>query len=305
MRKHFLLLLALTSQLAFTQGIKVISNEEIPIPKSDGSYLPLISPTGDYLLLTGNDMQGILKYDLKSHQLSTLSNEKGAGFGAQISSDGNTVIYRSQEYKDKLRYTTLKSINVNTGKKSELIKGTRDLQGVSVIQGTVLAINKGKIISKKVSGKKLSSLPAIPSIKDGQLFVTIKGKTQLISPSGTNVSYLWPSISPDGKKILYYVVDNSRAYISDIDGKNPISLGILRAPKWMGNNWVIGMVDYDNGEVVTSSEIVSVSANGTGRTVLTPDSIIAMYPSASSDASKIVYNTNDGKVYLINIEINK
>ena len=271
--------------------------------ESEGGFLPIMSPTGDYLILTGNGTQGLRKYDLTTIKQTTLTNEKAVG--VQISSDGSTVVYRSKNYKGKLLYTSLKSIQLETGEKEELIKNTRDLEGVNVRQGTVLAVNKGKMVSKRVSGEKLESIPVVPSIKDGQLYITEKGKTRLLSPAGTNVSYLWPSVSPDGKKLLYYVMDQGQAYVSNSDGTNPVSLGILRAPKWMGNDWVVGMVDYDNGEVVTSSEIVGVAADGTQRTVLTDDSVIALYPSASADASKIVYTTNDGKVFLMKIETNK
>ena len=291
MKTPFLLLLVLTSQLAFSQGIKMVSNEQIPIMESEDGCLPIMSPTGDYLILAGNDTQGLKKYDLATKKLTTLTTE--------------TVVYRSKNYEGKLRYTSLKSIQLETGEKEELIKNTRDLEGVNVKQGTVLAVNKGKMVSKRVSGEKLESIPVVPSIKDGQLYITEKGKTRLLSPAGTNVNYLWPSVSPDGKKLLYYVMDQGQAYVSNSDGTNPVSLGILRAPKWMGNDWVVGMVDYDNGEVVTSSEIVGVAADGTQRTVLTDDSVIALYPSASADASKIVYTTNDGKVFLMKIETNK
>ena len=303
MKTPFLLLLVLTSQLAFSQGIKMVSNEQIPIMESEDGCLPIMSPTGDYLILAGNDTQGLKKYDLATKKLTTLTTEKAVG--VQISSDGSTVVYRSKNYEGKLRYTSLKSIQLETGEKEELIKNTRDLEGVNVKQGTVLAVNKGKMVSKRVSGEKLESIPVVPSIKDGQLYITEKGKTRLLSPAGTNVNYLWPSVSPDGKKLLYYVMDQGQAYVSNSDGTNPVSLGILRAPKWMGTDWVVGMVDYDNGEVVTSSEIVGVAADGTQRTVLTDDSVIALYPSASADASKIVYTTNDGKVFLMKIETNK
>ena len=303
MKTPFLLLLVLTSQLAFSQGIKMVSNEQILIMESEDGCLPIMSPTGDYLILAGNDTQGLKKYDLATKKLTTLTTEKAVG--VQISSDGSTVVYRSKNYEGKLRYTSLKSIQLETGEKEELIKNTRDLEGVDVKQGTVLAVNKGKMVSKRVSGEKLESIPVVPSIKDGQLYITEKGKTRLLSPAGTNVNYLWPSVSPDGKKLLYYVMDQGQAYVSNSDGTNPVSLGILRAPKWMGNDWVVGMVDYDNGEVVTSSEIVGVAADGTQRTVLTDDSVIALYPSASADASKIVYTTNDGKVFLMKIETNK
>lgn len=62
------------------------------------------------------------------------------------------------------------------------------------------------------------------------------------------------------------------------------------------------MVDKDNGEVVTASTIVAVRANGADYTTLTDGSQICMYPSASSDATKIVYNTGDGRIFLMNVK---
>lgn len=304
MKKPILALLVFASQLAFSQGIEVISNEQLPIP-SGSNYLPVLSPSGDYLVLTNNDMNGLQKYDLATKKMTTLTSDKGSGFGVEISSDGSTVVYRNREYKGKLRYSTLKSVNVTTGKKSELVKATRDLQGVSVKEGTVLAVNNGKLLSKKMSGSKLSVIPAVASIKDGQLYVTNNGIIRQVSPAGTDVSYLWPSVSPDGKKLLYYVMEYGKAYVSDLDGGNAVSLGILRAPKWMGSDWVIGMLDYDNGEITTSSKIVAVGANGKGRTELTDSTSISMYPCASADATKIAYNTADGKVYLMQVKTTK
>ncbi|MEF9923547.1 MAG: hypothetical protein RR854_03110, partial [Muribaculaceae bacterium] len=88
----------------------------------------------------------------------------------------------------------------------------------------------------------------------------------------------------------------------NLDGSNPVLLGELSAPTWMGNDWVVGMLDQDNGEVVTSSSIVAVKADGTSRTILTDKSEICMYPTASLDAKKVVYNTASGKVFLMNVK---
>lgn len=125
--------------------------------------------------------------------MTTITNDRSAGFNAQFSEDGSTVIYRKSEYKGKLRYSSLNSVNLQTGKTEQLVKPTRNLEGVTVKGGTVLAVNNGKLISKRIAGKKLKNLPAIPSIKNSQLYITIDGKTKQLSPNGTNVGYLWPS----------------------------------------------------------------------------------------------------------------
>jgi len=305
MKNIFLLLLVLASQVAFSQGIKVLSNEEVPLSGSKGYFNPVLSPTGDYMLVTSANLQGIQKYDFSTKKLTAVTTEAGAGYGLQISSDGNNLVYRAKEYKGHLSYTSLKSLDLKTGKETELIKSTRNLEGVTVKEGTVLAVDNGKLKTQQISGKKLAANPPVSSIKDGKLYVTKGNSTLLISPLGKDLGYLWNSVSPDGTKLLFYVKEYGKAYVSNIDGSNPVSLGTLRAPKWMGNNWVVGMVDFDNGEVVTSSSIVAVTADGSFRKTLTDNSVIAMSPTPSADASKILYNTGDGKVYLMNIEITK
>lgn len=307
MKKIFFAMCAfiLMSTLTYSQGIRMISNEQIPLPKTESGYSPVLSPAGDYVLITGNDLKGLRKYDLATKQLQTLTTDKGAGFDVQISDDGNLIAYRSQSYKDKLRYTSLKTIDLRNGKQDEIVKESRDLEKFTIKNGTVLAIEKGKLKTKRFSGKQLSSIPAISSVQKGQLYITKDRKTNLISPAGTGYNYLWTSVSPDGQKMLYYIIEQGKSFVSNLDGSNSVSLGVLRAPKWMGNDWIVGMVDYDNGEVLTSSKIVAVAANGNHRTDLTNDSVIATNPSGSADATKIVYNTADGKIFLMKIEIQK
>lgn len=302
MKKLFLALLVSTSQLCFAQGVEVLSREQIPLPEDVGAYSPQISPTGDYIVVTDNSMKGLKIYNFATQQLIQVADDNGAGFEPKISDDGSTIVYRSREYKDKLRYTSLKSVDVKSGKVSTIVSKSRNLNGIAVKQGTAYAVNDGKIKTKKVSGKSVTT-PAIASIIDGQLYVTINGKTNQISPAGTKYSYIWPSVSPDGTKVLYTVMERATSYVCNLDGSNPVSLGELSAPSWMGNNWVVGMQDRDNGEVITSSLIIAVKADGTNRTELTDKSEISMYPSATYDASKVVYNTASGKVMLMNVKI--
>ena len=305
MKHYLLLLLALASQIAFSQGINVLSDEEISFLSSGGYFNPVLSPKGDFLIVTSANLQGLQKYDFAAKKLTQITSEAGAGFDAQISSDGSTIVYRTREYKDRLRYTSLKSLNLETGKETELVKPTRDLEGVALKEGTVLAVENGKLKTQRVAGKKLAENPPVTSLKDGRIYVTKDGSTKLISPAGGAQRCLWNSVSPDGTKLLYYVIEHGKAYVSNLDGSNPVSLGTLRAPKWLGNSWVVGMVDFDNGEIITSSKITAVTADGKVRKDLTDSSVIATHPTASADASKILYNTGDGKVHLMNVELTK
>lgn len=301
MRKLFFSAVLVASQLCFAQGIDVLSTEQIQIASSEGAFAPIMSPNGEYLLVTSNTMSGLMKYDLATKETSTISSEMGAGYDVIISSDGSTIAYREKVYKNKLRYTTVKSVDVATGASATIVDASRTVYGVAAVNGTTSVLDGTSVKSKTMSNKAESTV-AVASIVDSKLYISANGKTKELSPNGTGADYLWASVSPDGTKVLYYVINSARTYVCNLDGSEVTSIGTLRAPKWMGNDWVVGMMDKDDGHVVTASKIVVSKANGTFYSVLTDESEICMYPSASADASKIVYNTASGKVYLMNVE---
>jgi len=86
--------------------------------------------------------------------------------------------------------------------------------------------------------------------------------------------------------------------VCNVDGSGLKALGDIQAPKWMGNDMVVGMTTTDNGEVYTSGSIVVADLNGT-KQVLTGDDVIAMYPLPAT--GKIAFSTPTGEAYIINI----
>ena len=301
MKKILLTLAAVLATMpAFARGIEVVSDVQIEIPSGEASYSPVMSPNGEYLLLTSGTLEGLKKYDLTTGVLSTVTTDKGAGYNAQISDDGNLIVYRESAFRGRLRYNTVKSVNLEDGETRELVSDSRQVTAWGVQDGTALALEDGKVKSRKIYGRKVEN-PVIVSVEDGNLMVTRYGKTLKLNPCG-DVRYLWQSLSPDGRKILFAIAERGAvAYVCNLDGGNLVRLGRMSAPKWMGNDWVVGMDDKDNGQYFTSSVIVAVRATGGDYTVLTDSSKISMYPSASLNADKIVYNTGDGKIFMLNV----
>lgn len=303
MRKIFLCVaVALALHLsASAQGIEVLSNT--PLPISEAAYAPVISPTGEYVLVTTNAMKGLQKFDIASGEMTNVTTDNGAGYNPKISSDGSVVVYRESNFKNRLRYITVKSVNLTTGKTETLVKDSRSTTAFAVSEGTAIAVESNKLKTKHILGKKISATnAAVVGIENGNLMLTRGGKTVKFNPKG-DTRYLWASVSPDGSKVLFTVPEKGMvAYTCDLNGENLKKIGRMSAPAWMGNDWVVGMDDKDNGEVVTSSAIVAARANGNDYTTLTDDASICMYPSASVDASKIVYNTADGKIFIMNVK---
>ena len=295
MRKVLFALALGFSMSAMGQVLNVTSVEKVNLPEQ--AAVAAISPQGDYLLLTSSTNQGLTKYDLTSHQTQVLSTAASAGHNVKISPDGKTVVFREGSFNAKrLRLSTLKSVNLATGESQVLVKPTRDLQGYAVDATTVGAVNKGKYSKKAIGAAKAQKVPVL-SINKGQLMITINGKTRNLSPNGNKFSYMWPSLSPDGTKVLYYLAAHG-TFVCNLDGTNVRQVSKMRAPVWYDNNTIVGMMDKDDGEFVYASTIVAATLDGTTQT-LTDDATIAMYPHAA--AGMIVFSTPAGEAFIINV----
>ena len=298
----FSVMLLCSSSIGFAQIFNVSSIEKVNLPEGTAVYQTTISPQGDYLLISDLNKEGLAQLDLSTGSVKTITTAPGSSFDVRISQDGKTVIFReSQVGKDKLKKVSLKSYNVTTGETKTLVKATRHLQGVEVKERTVFAVDKGKLTRKALMNIKPAEHPVL-SIEYGQLMITRNGKTSVLSPNGQQgASYLWPSISPDGTKVLYYLATKG-AYTCDLNGQNIQHLGFIRAPKWYNNDIVVGMNDRDNGEYVTSSSVIAITADGKTKQVLTSAEQIAMYPSASESSQKISFSTPQGETYIIHVK---
>ena len=275
----FSVMLLCSSTIGFAQLLEVTSTEKVNLPEGVVADIATLSPKGDYMLLSDQKKQGLQKFDFRTGEIKSVTKALGSGYNAKISDDGNTVIFReSQIGKDRLKKTALKSVDLTTGKVKTLVQPTREMKAVQ--NGT---------------------RPEV-SIKYGQLMITRNGKTETLSPNGqSGQSYLWPSVSPDGTKIVYYLATKG-AYTCNIDGSDVKFVGNIRAPKWYNNEIVVGMNDKDNGEFITSSSIVAYAADGSEKQVLTESDKIAMYPTATKDGGKIAFTTPQGEAYIINVK---
>ena len=279
MKKILLLTIALVSIMASAQVLEVASVEKLSIPQNVDSKIAGISPDGSYVLITSQTNVGLQQFDLATSKVITITDAVGAGYNVEISADSKEVTYSELTYAaDKSRMTALVRYNLQTANKSTLVKSTRDMHQARV---------------------RRAIAPTL-SIQNGELVITIGTVAKILSPNGQGRSYLWPSLSPDGSKVLYHLAGNG-TWVCNIDGTNPQRIGNFRAPQWYNNNVVIGMNDQDNGHYVTSSSIVAYTLDGESQ-VLTSGNIMAMYPYASADAKKIVCSTPTGEAYLINIK---
>ncbi|MDR0988309.1 MAG: hypothetical protein LBM06_02455 [Prevotellaceae bacterium] len=270
-----------TFTAASAQEITILSLKKVSIHQE--SYHPTFTPDGQRLVITASDYAGLRSYNLSSGQESVLTTASGAGYNYRYYAD--RIIYRVNTFRDHRKYVATESCSLLTGETKQLVAATR-------------------ATSPQVAADFAKQLQAdtYVTIEDRHIALYTRGAKKILTPNGTEASYLWPSISPDGKRLVYTVA-GSATFVCDIDGQNAVSVGEMNAPKWLSNQWVIGMDDRDDGHRVTGSAIVAVRTDGSARQQLTDQSLVAMYPAAAPDGKQIAFNTDRGEIYLLTIQL--
>ena len=278
MKKTMLFVAAcLLSLAASAQVLEVVSMQKLPIPAQAEMKVAGVSPAGDYILLTSGSNQGLQRYDLESQSLTTISDAAGAGYNVQVSNNGQEVVYRETSIdRNNLRQNKVVRLNMYNQRQNVVARNQRDMKHMT-------------------TSDNLTTV----SIKDRLIVLTRNGLTTTLAPNGSHLSYIWPSVSPDGTKLCYYVCGNG-CWVANIDGSNPQYIGHkCQAAKWYDNNTLVAMAAEDDGHFTTASSIVLYTLDGKKQT-LTNDSIIAMYPYAAENA--IVFSTIEGETYLLNVK---
>ena len=277
MKKLFLALAVAAPMIAAAQVLEVQSLQKINTPSNVETKIAGISPAGDYLLLTTVSNVGLVRYDLATGETKELSSAQGAGYNVKISNDGKEIAFRETTIdKNRMRRSNILRQNFASGKRQLIAKGQRDLTKMDVKEAELTV-----------------------SILDRHIALTRGTQTTMLAPCGEDKSYIWPSVSPDGKKICFYVTTGG-CYVSDIDGSNvQFIANACRAAKWYNNNVIVGMADEDDGERLTASAIVAYSLDGQ-KQVLTDKSMVAVYPYAVEGA--VVFTTEQGETYLLKVK---
>lgn len=297
------MMLSLVGALALqAQVLNVTSVQRLDVPSDENKVAQAvaISPQGDYLLLSTDTKQGLVKWDFATSSSQVLTDDAGTGSDVFVSEDGKQVVYGQVSFSNKRRQEAVKSIDLSTGKKQTIVKPTRDLQGIAVEKSTVATITRGQLKTKALSGKETEMSRPLLTKHHLKLFITRNGMTTQLAPNGVDERYIWASLSPDGNKVLYYVSGHG-TFVCDVDGSNVIAMGNLTAPKWWDNNTIVGMDEVANEYTVLASSIVARTLDGQVQK-LTSDDVIATYPIPSAQAGKIAFSTPDGKIYLITVD---
>lgn len=276
MKKTFLLMTAcIISMLACAQIFEVKSIEQLKGASYEDARVAGVSPDGKSVLMTTGSFQGLKRYDIVSGKTEILSDAASAGFDIQISRDGQKVVFEERTFHAD-RTSTSKFVQADLQTKEKTVMAKQEAFA-SVAQSNVVLTNEG-----------------------GTMYIHRNGKSIVVAPFGTEDKiYIWSSLSPDQSKICYHL-GGKGTYVCNLDGSNNQLVGRdLLCPQWYDNNIIIGTHERDNGQFITAAAIVAYTLDGKVQ-ILTGNDMIATDPYAAD--GKIVFNTMDGKTYMMNVK---
>ena len=279
MKKTILSIAACVMAMAASAQIfQIESTQKLPTPQGTEWRVAGFSPVGDYILITDDTNSGLVRMDLANYATNVITTASGAGWAVQISKDGKDIVYREMTIgEDKLVRHDIIKHNFVANTRSVEAKAQRDMTNlVDKAAKQTVAINE-----------------------DLHMVITRNGKTIVVTPNGAEEAYNWASISPDGKKLLYYVSAKG-CYVCDMYGQNVQFVARhCRAPQWYDNNTIIGMADEDDGTFMTASAIVAYTLDGKNQILVNKENM-ALYPYAVE--GKIVFSNAGGEIYMMNVK---
>lgn len=296
MKQLLLSILGCCALLASAQQVTVVKQERLLQGVEGPAYYPVLDRTGTRLLFASGVEYGLKLYDMNTDEVTPISNERCAGIDATFGNDGD-VYYVAQAFNENnLIYRTGYKFDVSKASSEKVLEAQHGAMTLAV--GTRGVTMRGPL--KNFTSTR--NIGTAVEVQGSNLLITVNGLQHSYSPVASYAGYLWPSLSPDGTKVLFCAA-GAGAFVTDLSGKVLASLGNYEMPCWYNNDYVVAQNATDDGHQFTSSQIMLLKADGSFSHELTKPTSMTMQP--TSAAGKIVYTSIDGLLYLMEISINE
>ncbi|MET0945493.1 MAG: hypothetical protein ABWY22_08790 [Flavobacterium sp.] len=275
-----LLLIGLSSS---SQNLSEVT--KIPVK---GFYTnPLVSPTGEYALLTGLNFNGVYLLNMKTQKVIQISKISGSGYGYSWSNDGDKMYFKEKKANDYVANSEVISYTIKT----KLTKEHLDINhnylpsynGQEKDNGIVIYTNLSTL---KIEAKDLKTSKSwVVTNTDGQFYNAI--------------------LSNDKKKVAVH--NGSDIYIYNTDGSGLITkIGTGIATSWSKDDtYIIGFLDESkDGHEISNSELYLFDVATSKTTKITnSEDVFEMFPSFY-DGDKIIYaDDKTGQIFTSRIKL--
>lgn len=301
-RRYFLLLAVFAVSISGCAQVRIDSVEKLQLPGAGQYFHPRLDDQGTRLLLTAENYKGLSLYDLENKVLTSISEADGAGYTPLISGDGSSILFTVQEFIQNRLHIKILAHHAGDTVNEVLAPPMREFSSLYHTRDQIVFRSEGQIKSARIgSVSPVSAGETGVGIENQKLMFYTGGTSRELAPYD-NESYIWPTVSPAGKKIAAYAMGKG-AFICDSEGKLLRELGRVEAPVWISDDFIAGMVTKDDGHHITSSSVVVVKVRTGDRQTVSPAELTAMYPSVARQGGKMVFQTDKGEIYMISYHI--
>ncbi len=303
--KKVLLILFITVVPVLAQKVTVVEDIALTTPTEGSFYYPTLNPDGTGILYSSENHKGLWYKNLTSGKTVKITNALGAGYDPGFSSRRNEIIYREDKFVKGKKLSSLISYDLIARKSLVLDEGIRDLKickSSNRISYDYVRETELRSINKENTLQKTNSSEISVVIENSKIVLYENNKKRIIEPLGVG-NYIWPSISPDKTKLLFTFAGKG-TYVSNLEGTILKKIGYANYPSWSPDgNWILFMKDFDDGTIITSSDIFIADSKGSKFFNLTEKrDDISLYPKWGNSNAEVFYNTDFGQIRKIKLK---
>ncbi len=300
---RFILLVPLLIFCSCASYLKIGSTKQVS-PKSIGDYTIVgVCPDGKSMLVTKSLYTGLYLMDLKSGKIRTLTNLPGAGYQPAFSKDGRSLVFRTDDFSEKKRTSNLYIIRLESGDTTVLLRKGR-IVSPPVVVGNDIAYTVNEKLKTDGFGWSPMGHPIEKTfvlLEDLLPIVWSEGNKRVYKPGGEG-AYIWVSLSPNRTQMVYHLAGKG-TFVSDLYGRILLSADDLTNPKWLNNNYIVGIKPRGYGSGYPSTDLVAFCVKTGKKSIITNTADVnELNPHPFDNGRSIAYQTSTGTFHIIKLK---
>ncbi len=281
MKTKFLLAATLLLSLQM-QAQQLEKPKQIPIK---GSFTnPVVSPDGNYALLTKEHLKGVYLLNLKNKKITQISDKEGSGYAYSWNPNSTTFYYKEKGEKEYFSDAKVRTYFIAQKKSKQLQINHNFLPSYNGSENNVVVHTNPSTL--KIEATDLTTLKSwTVTNEEGQFYNAI--------------------VSHDGKKVAVH--NGANIYIYPIEGNGKgIKIGTGIATSWSKDDkYLIGFLDESkDGHSVTNSDLYLFNAATAKSVKLTATAnVIEMFPCFYDDNKIMFADDKTGKIFTSQLKL--
>ncbi|NHM01438.1 hypothetical protein [Flavobacterium difficile] len=286
MKKIVLIALLLAnSHSVFSQKMEKMKRVDV-----DGFYTnPVVSPNGKFALVTGHHFRGTYILNLKTNEITQISDKEGSGYGYSWDHNNEMVYFKQKEANEFFSDSKVYSYSLKT--RVTALMPEIDSNMVSSYHGKEKNATSQIVVYTNMTTLKIEAKDLIS-----------KRSWVITSEEGQYYNAL---LSPDGKKVAVHKGADILVYDTYGNGKGQ-KIGTGLATSWSADSQnLLGFLDTsEDGHNVTNSEIYLFNLKTVkAKKISNTEVLLEMFPSFMG-ANKILFTDDKtGAIYTANLKM--